>query len=168
MTLGKFLKAEPVSSSLKRGEQQLPCGRAVVSSNTMTLAASCLALGKCLINIKCCCRHHHHHISSLLQGPLQKPVPGRLQQLHPEDNGRGWLRPISEGAGIVEGVLVMGRPSSSEKHGLSPRQAGPAGHCRGLDTAACPSAQGPGGRQGLGQWPWSRALTLGPSSPVSG
>lgn len=68
----------------------------------------------------------------------------------------------------MEGVLIMGQPLSSDRHRQSPRQAGPAGHCRGLDTAACPSAQGSVGRQGLGQWPWSWALTLGPSSPVSG
>lgn len=92
-TLGKVLKPQPVSSSLKWEEKQFPHRRAGVSFNTVTLATSCLALSKCLRNRKAAVI-----VVVSVTRPLEKPVPSHLQWLSPrqlplKNTAQGWPGP---------------------------------------------------------------------------
>lgn len=136
---------------ISSGESRVPTSRrVVVRFNIINLATSCLALSKCLINIKSRCYHHHLISPSSLPGPSGSRSPASSGSCVPEDAGLDWLCPGScelRGAGSSEG-------HSPVRRGHRQR---PSSHCGGLDTAASRVLRA-----------LLRALTLGPGSPVSG
>lgn len=110
---------------------------------------------------KSCCHHHYHH-HLCYKGPSGSQSPAGSGSCSCEDTG-----PRAGGAPTCE--FLRG---SCPGDGTQPLSSGGTGRGPGRlahqPTAARPSAQGPVGRQGLGQRPWWPALTLGPGSPVSG
>lgn len=120
-----------------------------------------MALSECLINIKAAVIIIIITIFVTRAPPEASPQPA----------------PAAAAVRILDPELAVPQPVSSSEEagsgdGTQPLSSGGTGRGPGRlahqPTAARPSAQGPVGRQGLGQRPWSPALTLGPGSPVSG